>query len=117
MSAKSERITHSVHYRCFYRCVQSIIQVAALPRHNGTNGLMNEIFFNTLYTYHAFHTAGTAQQMTGHGLGRIDVNGSCRITESQMNGSRLKQIVVVGSRTMGIDISHFLRTNAGLFHG
>src|SRR5699024_9862018 len=73
-------------------------------------------FFHGFYDRYELHSACCSEQMSDHGLGRVDNHIFCRISERGFDGDCLKQIVVVCTCSVCVDISYILRFYACLFH-
>ena len=106
MSAKAQGIGKRIAYLFFHRRTDGVIQVALLIRFPGSHRLVNIIFLHRFRADYKLHAACRAQQVANHGLGGIDNHVLCRFTEGCLDGPGLVKVIVMSSRSVGIDIIH-----------
>ena len=82
----------------------------------GSHGLVDESILDTFHACNKFHPAGCSQKMSDNRFRRIDNNLICRCSQCIPDCSCLIQIIVMGTRSMCIDVIDLLRLCACLFH-
>lgn len=64
-----------------------------------------------------FDSAGSAEEMAGHGFRRADEHVFGMVAEDAGNGLRFVEVVEVRRRTVSIDVIDVFRLEAGIFDG
>ena len=103
MSAESQRIADGGAYLRFYS-LRRIVQIQLLIPHPVSYRRMDPILHHTLHTYDTFYRTRGAQHMSRHRLGRIDMKFIRMFTKGALDRDRLKEIIMVSTRAMGVHI-------------
>lgn len=116
MTAKAQGIGDRTIHIHGNAAAHYIVQVTFRIRSAKARCLMDKAVFNGFHTGDELHASGCSQQMAHHGLGGADPCFVCLGSQSQLDGLRLKQVIVVGACAVGIDIIDLLRLYSGVLH-
>ena len=116
MPAEAEGVAQGGVYRGLPGRVGHAVQIAFRVLVVHVDGGGNDAVLHGHEAGSQLHAAGGAQKVSRHGLGGADPCFICLISQGQLDGLRLKQVIVVDACAVGIDIIDLLRLYSGVLH-
>ena len=101
MTAEAQRIAQRIG-NFLGIILLAVVQIQFLIRGLIADRRMNIALLDLLYAGDRLNGSCSTQQMSDHGLCGIDLQILCMLTEYELDRAGLKQIVVMGRRTMAL---------------
>ena len=116
MSAEAQRIGQRIRH-LFFVAVPTVIQIQFPLRLTQSHGTVDIAFLNFFYAGDEFHRSCRSQEMSHHGFGGIDLQIIRMFPKCKLDSSGLEQVIMMGTGSMGINISKLLRCHTAVFQG
>ena len=116
MPTEAQGIAEGIGHRLLM-ALHTVIQIQLLFRLPQAHCPVEESLLDFLHAGDELHRPGGSQQMPYHGFGGIDTEPFRVVTEGELDGPGLEEIVVVGGSAVGIDIAQRLGLHAAVRQG
>ena len=118
VSAKAEGIGQGSAYGTFLSLVESevhvVVQLRIIITLGMVDGRRDDIVLNAQYTDHTFYGTSGTKEVTGHALGRADVDLVSLLAEEILDSLGLGDVAYVSGSTVDIDVVDVFHAHASI---